>query len=99
MRAAALLTTIFLLLIAVSCEPKITEGTVIEKTYRPSWVYMQPYPAGKGVVLVPIVMPEEWFVVIEEDGVKASFNVTHEDYNNIVIGQRLKIDTEKKKKR
>lgn len=99
MRVAALLTTIFLLLIAVSCEPKITEGTVIEKKHCPSSVYLQPIFTGKTTILMPVTTPETWWVVIEKDGVKEDFSINREDFEKVTIGQELKIDTDKKKKK
>lgn len=83
-------------ILTVSCKEKITEGTVVEKTYRPSWVYMQPHMIGESVMLMPMTMPETWYVVIEKDGETACYNVRKEYFDEIVIGQELKIEKKKR---
>ena len=87
----------FSLLLLVSCGPKMTEGVVVEKYYRPSWVHLQPYLVGKGMVLVPMTMPETWNVVIEKDGRKKHLNVDRQTFERIEIGQEVKIEKKKKK--
>lgn len=80
------------------CKHKIERGVVVEKEYHPSWVLLQPNIVGKTTVLIPIIMPETWEVVVEDNGVTESFDIQRADFEKINVGDSIHLTVEKKKK-
>lgn len=44
---------------------QLTEGTVVGKDHRSSYIWFQHIHAGNSTILVPHHEPEKWFLVIE----------------------------------
>ena len=95
---------IVLSFILIGCEPKITEGEVIKKTFVPehSEVHFQPMYNGKITTLIPITKfyPDSYIIDIkgkddENNIVTESFSVTEEEYFTYKIGMWFKYDSEK----
>ena len=90
---------ILAVMLLVSCEPKTTEGVIVEKNYYPSWIYMQPFFTGQTTMLIPVTMPATWEIVIENNGVREDFNISKEAYDTLYVGKQVTVNTKDKKKK
>lgn len=95
---------VILSFILMGCEPKITEGEVIKKTFVPEHteIHLQPIISGKRTTLIPVshFYPDSYTIYIkgkdeENNIVTESFHVTKEEYLTYKIGMWFKYDSEK----
>ena len=99
---------IVLSFILMGCQPKITEGEVIKKTFVPEHTetYLQPIVHFNGKTTTTIMMPkthyypDSYIIYIkgkddENNVVTESFHVTKEEYLTYKVGMWFKYDSEK----
>jgi hypothetical protein len=99
---------IVLSLVLMGCEPKITEGEVIKKTFVPEHTetYLQPIVHFNGKIATTTMIrrlhyyPDSYIIDIkgkddENNVVTESFSVTKEEYLTYEVGMWFKYDSKK----
>jgi len=89
--------SLFIVVVAIailmsSCKPKITEGVVVEKSFRPAHTELEIKMIGEMIYLNTDNVPDTWVVVLENNGARRKFKVSKEKYHDTEIGDTLKIE-------
>lgn len=82
-----LFTLLFLLLLLYGCH--IDKGVVVNKRHRASGMVLISVWTGKSTMLMPIHQPEEYYLTIEDDGLRREFCVKPETFEKYEIGDSI----------
>lgn len=67
------------------------DGVVVEKYYKPSFMYFQTMHTGKNSLMTyPVTVPESFNLVIRINGLKDTYRTFESDYSKIKVGEHLK---------
>ena len=61
----AFILIVFVLILVSSCSPSLSEGTIVNKEYKPQRILISYIYLNKALIPQPIVYPEEYIITIK----------------------------------